>query len=58
MKGEGMGKIVVASRVEVDEYVDFHSRVNKMRPKRSVSQRIRELMNADVKKWRKGKGKK
>ena len=53
-----MGKIVVASRVEVDEYVDFHSRVNKMRPKRSVSQRIRELMNADVKKWRKGKGKK
>ena len=52
------GKEVIAGRAYSFEKQAFHDRVLALRPKRSVSERIRELINADVKKWRKGKGKK
>lgn len=45
-----MGKIVVAARIEVDDYVDFENRVSTMKPKRNVSQRIRELILQDIRK--------
>ena len=53
-----MGMDVIAGRAAISEILDFKRRVSVMRPKRTVSERLRELMNADVKKWRKGKGKK
>ena len=52
------GKEVISGRVTTVERIEFFHRVRGMKPARSVSERIRELINADVKKWRKGKGKK
>ena len=46
--------VVLSGRVEAHELMAFHDRVAHMKPKRSASVRIQQLVQADLKKWRKG----